>query len=97
MIEGFKRENFFDVPEGTPDEVVELAFRYAVMHGRLSTDLYFSPKKVNFRWFINHAFWWDRTDEGGLFWLGVYDRRFGASHSMSDISELKNYLDFKKL
>ena len=97
MIEGFKRENFFDVPEGTPDEVVELAFRYAVMHGRLSTDRYFSPKKVNFRWFINHGFWWDRTDEGGLFWLGVYDRNLCISDSMSSITELKDYLDFKAL
>lgn len=98
MIDGIIKKNLFQNRiDELPEEVYELAYRYAMTGGRVSEmgiarDL---SRSISFTDFINCSFWWDRTVEGEQFWFCIYDDNFHAEAFEDDLNRIKSYIDFK--
>lgn len=97
MIKGFRKEMFNFIPDGLPDEFLEVAYRYALT-SRRKDERYFEFIRENgtsFDAFINDSFWWDQTLEGDMFWSSIYDGLYEPDDCLVDIDELKTFIDFK--
>ena len=98
MIDGIIKKNLFQNRiDELPEEVYELAYRYAMTGGRgnesgIARDL---SSSISFREFINCRFWWDRTVEGEHCWFSIYDDDFNAETFEDDLNRIKSYIDFK--
>ena len=100
MIDNFlKRGMFYNIPLGVPEEVLELAYRYALIGGRFDSRRLLRCRTMtyDFTRFVDEGFWWDRTPEGESFWhricLGEY--RKSDARDPQELERLKNYVDFK--
>ena len=97
MIKGFRKEMFIVIPEGLPDEFLEIAYRYALISGR-KDERYFKfirENGVSLPDFVNDCFWWDQTLEGDMFWSSIYDGLYEPDDCLVDIDKLKTFIDFK--
>lgn len=97
MIKGFRKEMFSFVPEGLPDEFLEVTYRYALVSRRLDERSFefIRENGDDFGHFINRGFWWDQALEGDVFWSGLYDGKYDPNDCLIDIYELTTFIDFK--
>jgi hypothetical protein len=98
MIDGIHKKGLFkNCIENLPDEIYELAYRYAMTGGRVPEEII--EKEISsgcsFSGFINDTFWWEHTVEGEDFWSSIYFNDFNERVYEDDLKRISSYIDFK--
>ena len=100
MIDNFNKKGMFDNHpiEGMPDELYEVAYRYATIElerdcGRsLAVE---SGRKRDFKGFIIYRITWRETLEGCPFWAELHNGLYRPELSLISLDNLKHFIDFK--
>ena len=100
MIDNFNKKEMFDnyPVEGMPDELYEVAYRYAALESERDFGKSLAVKhcrKINFKDFIVCNITWSGTLEGHHFWNRLHHGQYHPELSRIRLDKLKHFIDFK--
>lgn len=100
MIDNFNKKEMFDnhPMEGMPDELYEVAYRYATLELERNSGRSLAvecDRKRDFKGFIICRMTWSETLEDSSFWCELHHGRYRPELSQIRLDNLKHFIDFK--